>query len=255
MIIVDKFVKTGLGGSSNWFGICASKINNDIYASSAGHCYRSVGGTGALTDLGYIDQYAFSMAGAPNGDIFAYGTSLGWVWRLPYGSNTFQDYYHVGGSGSGYGMCITNTNDIYVANNVGYVYKQTNSTGSFVAQGSATGGWMGLWCTSKNNIYVSKATTYKQTGGVGEFVDTGIASGLNGYVYACVLPNDDFIIPSYGDYIYQQLDGHTDCFKTLGSPYNLARGSCVSKDNYIYVATQGNDIWKAKFRYASELSI
>jgi len=85
----------------------------------------------------------------------------------------------------------TASNDVYGAISGGDIYKQTNSTGSFVALGQTARAWRGLLELNGDMYAVeNNGDLYKQTGGVGNFVAQGLTSypfwdmtTLNGHLY------------------------------------------------------------------------
>ena len=133
----------------------------------------------------------------------------------------------------------TRGSDVYACVNAGYIYKQTNGTGDFVALGNDLRSWYGM-TTLGNNVYASVygGDIYVQTGGVGDFVGLGQASRawfgmttLGNNVYACV---------SGGD-IYKQTGGVGD-FVALGQESRYWKGMTTLGNN-VYASVENGDIY------------
>lgn len=148
-------------------------------------------------------------------------------------------------------MFTDSYNNVYVGSYTGSLFKQTNSTGPFVAiTGIPTGTGVAGCCAPNGDVYLAawNGDIYKQAGGVGAWVSQGLPA--RSWRSMCATPNGDVFASvsagsayggSTGD-IYKQIGG-AGSFVPLGLPFQNY-SLCAMPNNDVYVSVVGGSIYK-----------
>jgi len=209
-------------GSLTWYakpnsrsdgGLCVLSDGSIFIGSGSGQVLKQTAGSGGWVSFGFGGYFDIKRD-ASNNVYFLYNTIYtqpSTIYKLSGGVLPFDSGFSSPSSNAG---CIevTSNNNFYIGTgrlkpntSGGYIYKQTNMTGSFVQQGSTVANWFSI---SENPLngdvyaigrgyatgYVSaEGYIYKQTGGVGAFVNigwslrkwSGIIVAPTGDLFAC----------------------------------------------------------------------
>jgi len=175
------------------------------------------------------------------GDIYALAVNDD-VYRQIAGSGQFLDIDT--GLANPVAMCCAPNGDLYVAQNLGYIYVRRVGTSNFVSTGSSGTYWNNMFAAPNGDIYAtidlnSCSYFYKQTGGQGNF--NLILSNYSQDPCGCVAPNGDVYL-STTSAIWIKPFGQAD-FQTL-DVFGLSRKGMASAPNGdIYLTVNGGDIY------------
>ncbi|WP_406845517.1 hypothetical protein [Flavobacterium soyae] len=163
--------------------VFSSNYSDNVYACAGTVMYKldrlsgifSVYATGLATG-----NNMWGGCESPNGDVYYINQAKN-IFKQTNGVGAFVLYASLPSGFYGTGITITPNNDIYACTfgTGGKVYKQTNSTGSFVDIGETSRNYVSLTSDLNNNVYVAEGGStflggsngylYKQTNSTGSF--------------------------------------------------------------------------------------
>jgi len=205
---------------------------------SAGRTINFVYNTN-FSPLSQASRGWYSMASAPNGDIYA-GTNVGDIYKQTSGTGNFIAQSVLGGA-NWLAMCAAPNGDIYAANQFGDIYKKTNGSGNFTALGQTFRNWRGMAAAPNGDIYAVALgiDVYKQTGGIGDFIAQSVS--IPNCWSITVAPNSDVYVGCNPGDIYKQTGGK-GTFTPLSQVSRHWAGLAATPNSNIY-ATGRDDIY------------
>lgn len=178
---------SGLGFRS----MCVSPVTGDVYVAQEvglypGDIWMNAGGVGVFQVLGQASRRWYTMAAAPNGDIYA-GVYSGDIYKRTGGVGNFVATGQT--SRAWFGMTAAVNGDIYACVNSGDIYRKAHGDTTFVGMGMPSRTWRGMTGCPNGDIYAcanggGSQNLWIRYGGVGSWVDTGM-SALTGRAMTC----------------------------------------------------------------------
>jgi len=151
-----------------WTGMTTSSTGNVYAAVDAGDIYMQTAGVGPFVALGQTSRAWRGMAATANGNVYA-AVDAGDIYMQTAGTGSFSA---LGGTSRAWtGMATSSIGNVYAGISAGDVYVQTAGAGAFSALGNpTTGDWKGLTAAGDDMYAALGNQIYKQTNSTGSFV-------------------------------------------------------------------------------------